>query len=186
MAFNMKGFGKPKVTDDSNNMTKGAAIKMNASPVMKYSSPVKQVADKGVKGRSKDYTYSESGEVIGIEGSMGESWRPTKKGAEMIKKGEGELFKPGALDDYKGSIVEGEGGIIRGFKTAEGKYTGFVNPTTRERLTKEQQKQLKDFERTRDIYNRQQARKRETIRKVKGYSGPYAQPDTPVQKKYKK
>lgn len=42
MGFKMKGLGNKKVTDNSHNMTPGAAIKMTSSPVMQYTSPVKQ------------------------------------------------------------------------------------------------------------------------------------------------
>lgn len=185
MGFSLKGFGQAKKTDDTNSMTKGAAVKMNSAPLMQYTSPVKQT--RGGAGKEADYEYKD-GEVTGIierrAGKQSGVYRPTKKGAEMMKKGEGELFKPGATDDYKGSIVEGKGGVIRGYKSDTGEFTRFTNPTTRERLTKKQQKQLKDFERTRDIYNRRQASKKETIRKVQGYEGPYR--TEPVQKKYKK
>jgi len=185
MAFKLKGLGSKKVTDNTHNMTPGAAVKMTSSPVMQYTSPVKQT--RGVAGKEPDYEYKD-GEVTGIIERRADKqsgvYRPTKKGAEMMKKGEGELFKPGAMDDYKGSIVEGEGGVIRGFKSDTGEFTRFTNPTTRDRLNKEQQKQLKDFERTRDIYNRRQTQKRETVRKVQGYEGPYRK--EPVQKKYKK
>jgi hypothetical protein len=185
MAFKLKGLGSKKVTDNTHNMTPGAAVKMTSSPVMQYTSPVKQT--RGVAGKEPDYEYKD-GEVTGIierrANKQSGVYRPTKKGAEMMKKGECELFKPGAMDDYKGSIVEGEGGVIRGFKSDTGEFTRFTNPTTRDRLNKEQQKQLKDFERTIDIYNTRQTQKRETVRKVQGYEGPYRK--EPVQKKYKK
>lgn len=185
MGYKMKGLGNKKITDNSHNMTPGATVKMNDAVFMQYTSPVKQT--RGVAGKEPDYEYKD-GEVTGIierrAGKESGVYRPTKKGAEMMKKGEGELFKPGAMDDYKGSIVEGEGGVIRGYKSDTGEFTRFTNPTTRERLNKQQQKQLKEFERTRDIYNRRQAQKRETVRKVQGYEGPYRK--EPVQKKYKK
>lgn len=186
MGFSLKGFGQAKKTDDTNNMTKGAAIKMNSAPLMNYSSPVKQT--RGGVGKEADYEYKD-GEVTGIierrAGKESGVYRPTKKGAEMIKKGEGELFKPGAMDDYKGSIVYGsDKKTIRGYKDDKGEFTRFTNPTTRERLTKEQQKQLKSLERTARIYNQRQTAKRETVRKIKGYEGPYR--TEPVQKKHKK
>lgn len=181
MGFSLKGFGQAKKTDDTNNMTKGAAIRMNASPVMRYTSPVQQ---RGGGTKRPDYDVDAEGNVRGIieydafTGQQTGVYRPTKKSAEMIRRGEGELFKPGAMDDYKGSIVYGsDKKTIRGFKTDTGEFTRFENPTSRERLTKEQQKKLKGFERTRDAYNRSQARKREMVRKVRSYEGPYRTED---------
>lgn len=49
MAFKLKGLGSKKVTDNTHNMTPGAAVKMTSSPVMQYTSPVKQKIIKGGK-----------------------------------------------------------------------------------------------------------------------------------------
>lgn len=42
MGYSMKGFGKPKQTDDSNNMTKGAASMMNQASAIAYKAPIQQ------------------------------------------------------------------------------------------------------------------------------------------------
>ena len=178
MAFKMKGFGQPKKTDDTNNMTKGAAAMMNQSLAMAYKAPIKQVAKdkKEVAGRDTRYAYNEAGEQIGIVGEGGGVYQPTRSRHEAASKGTGEYYTEGKLDikDYSGKIVEGEGGVIRGFKTASGEYTSFVNPTTREKLTKKQKQQLASFEKERDIFNARQEQKRKAMRTLEGYTGPYS------------
>ena len=187
MGYSMKGFGKPKITDDSNNMTKSASVKIDGSAVMQYASPVKQ--NRGVEGKRPDYEIKD-GEQSGIIMRRGNEqsgvYRPTEKASNMVKNNEGELFKPGALDDYKGSVSKTKDGRIRGYKDSEGVFTRFDNPTTEDRLTPKQKTQLKKFRRTRDDYNADILGKKEYIRKVKGYTGKYKVEAEPIQKKYKK
>lgn len=178
MAFKMKGFGQPKKTDDTNNMTKGAAAMMNQSLAMAYKAPIKQVADdkREVAGKDPRYAYNEAGEQIGIVTEGGGVRQPTRSRHEAASQGTGAYYTDGKLDikDYAGKVVMGEGDVIRGFKDDKGKYTAFENPTTRERLTKKQQQQLASFERERDIFNASQERKRKAMRTLEGYTGPYA------------
>tara|TARA_R110000772_G_scaffold248574_2_gene362664 strand:- start:187 stop:744 length:558 start_codon:yes stop_codon:yes gene_type:complete len=185
MGYSMKGFGKPKITNDSNNMTKSAAVKMDGAALMQYA----EKQTRGVEGKRPDYEIKD-GQQAGIIMRRGTEqsgvYRPTEKAYNMVKNNEGELFKPGALDDYKGSVSKTKDGRIRGYKDSEGVFTRFTNPTTEDRLTPKQKTQLKKFRRTRDDYNADILGKKEYIRKVKGYTGKYKVEAEPIQKKYKK
>ena len=164
MAFKLKGFGQAKITDDTNNMTKGAVIKMNTSPVMSHcTSPVKQT--RGTSTKDDLYATDETGATIGIRGTTfdqdgnRQTYVPDPERLRKIR----ERNKSGDLpkyEDYKGSIVFGDNDRVRGFKDDKGNFTRFTNPTSRESLTKDQKKQLQDFEKTRDTYNKRQAESR--------------------------
>ncbi len=165
MAFSLKGFGKAKNTDDSNNMTKGAAIKMTASPVMRYS-PIQQSSGTSTKPPKDDlFATDESGATVGIRGTTfdekgnRQTYVPDPESLRKIR----ERNKSGDLpkyEDYKGNVVMGDNDRVRGLMDDKGNFTRFVNPTSRDRLTKNQRKQLQDFEKTRDQYNRRQSENR--------------------------
>lgn len=165
MAFSLKGFGQAKNTDDTNNMTKGAAIKMTASPVMKYS-PIQQSSGTSTKPPKDDlFATDESGATVGIRGTTfdekgnRQTFIPDSESLRKIRERNqsGDLPK---YEDYKGKVVMGDNDRVRGYEDDKGNFTRFTNPTSRERLTKDQKKQLQGFEKTRDTYNKGQAESR--------------------------
>ena len=168
MALSLKGFGKAKNTDDSNNMTKGAAIKMTASPVMRYS-PIQQSSGTSTKPPQDDlFATDESGATVGIRGTTfdeqgnRQTYVPDPENLRKIRERNkrGELPK---YEDYKGKIVMGEGNHsdrVRGFQDDKGNFTRLVNPTSRERFSPDQKKQVEGWEKTINRYNRRQAENR--------------------------
>lgn len=189
MAFSLKGFGQAKNTDDSNNMTKGAAIKMIASPVMKHS-PIQQSSGTSTKPPTDDFAKDDSGAVVGIKGfsydkdGNRQTHVPDPESLRKIRARNEAGLTP-KYEDYKGSVVMGSNDRVRGFKDDKGNFTRFTNPTSRERLSKEQKKQLQGFEKNRDNYNKRQAESRRFLQAEIDYpeTGKTARRGTSTKKK---
>lgn len=183
MAFKMDGFNKPKNIDDSSVFKSNAGLMMRNAALFQ--------AGKEVSGRKSYFRYEGDSNVpTGMKYQSSDRFdddtgyfTPKEISARYAQNKEGALYDEredgtNRLSDHRGGIeyADDEKTIIRGYTTDDGKFHRFKRRDGSDYIGKRETfkgkalKELQDFERKYEYFNRRRASERENFRRLAEYA----------------